>query len=470
MQPDEIKITPNKLIEAEDYNACHNLLTEGNLAGSIWSMTAPTALTMLFVASAGLFDVWVAAKITPQAEAAVGMGAMIMVLMTALANAIGIGATAHLSKLWGAEQTDKATAHSRNIIIISIIAGIIVSFCAHPIAHALLNFQTHDTGVLHQAKLYLTPFLFAIVPIYMHLGTNVVFRSAGDARTPFLIAMFNFTTAAILECVFCLTPMRMGMWGIGQAWLIAECASAMLSYLFIIYKLRIPIFGFMLPKLEELKELSASILAIGIPAALQELSWLVSSCLILHLVAKLSQATNIQASWVVGGHLEEMITNTCLFSFMIAARVLIAQNIGAGKVERAIKLGWTMAFSAAAITMLFSTIMFIAAPHLASLLASDAVVAKMSTHYIRILAINEPFVAMWMVLYGCMQGAGQSMIPFLSSMFGMIILRAGLVHILAVHFHMGANGVWYGIACSGIFMGILACVQYRNGFWLKPQS
>lgn len=74
-----------------------NNLTMGNLWVSIWQLSWPMFLIMLFNFFVGFTDIYVAGFINPEVQAAVGFVGQIYFLIIIIANAVSIGTLAMVS-------------------------------------------------------------------------------------------------------------------------------------------------------------------------------------------------------------------------------------------------------------------------------------------------------------------------------------------------------------------------------------
>jgi Na+-driven multidrug efflux pump len=78
------------------------------------------------------------------------------------------------------------------------------------------------------------------------------------------------------------------------------------------------------------------------------------------------------------------------FTLNMAASVLGGQNLGAGKPDRASKVGWDVALVGMVLLSLIALVIFIWAPLFASMLAKEARVLEETTRYLRIIWFPSP--------------------------------------------------------------------------------
>ena len=66
-----------------------------------------------------------------------------------------------------------------------------------------------------------------------------------------------------------------------------------------------------------------------------------------------------------------------------------------------------------------------------------------------------------------LQGAGDTRFPMYSTFLGIWGIRIGIGWLLAVHFHMGLDGIWYAYALDVTVRGILLLIRFQSGKWQK---
>ena len=110
--------------------------------------------------------------------------------------------------------------------------------------------------------------------------------------------------------------------------------------------------------------------------------------------------------------------------------------------------------------------MFIFARPIATFMTpGDPLVIGYTTQYLQIVGIAQPFLAIWIVLFGAMQGAGYTRWCMWATCIGMLAFRLPLAWILAVNFHLVPVGIWIGMASAVILLGVVSISEFRAGRW-----
>ncbi len=79
--------------------------------------------------------------------------------------------------------------------------------------------------------------------------------------------------------------------------------------------------------------------------------------------------------------------------------------------------------------------------------------------------LSEPFMALSVILGGCLQGAGDTKGAMLVIVAALWLVRLPLAYILAVVAGYGAPGVWTAMVMSMCFQGIVMTLRFRRGNW-----
>jgi Na+-driven multidrug efflux pump len=208
---------------------------------------------------------------------------------------------------------------------------------------------------------------------------------------------------------------------------------------------------------------------IGVPACVQDLAWIGGNFFLFSIFAQTPDPTSCQASWAVGLRVEEMIVSLPVFSVSMAIGTIVGQNLGAKQPERAERAGWQCSYVSVAYSAVIGLVMFLMATQLSQIMSHDKTVIAFTSEYFRVIGPAEPFVALWIVLFGAMQGAGYTRWPMWASSICLLLFRLPCAWYLTVPLKMAPLGCWIAIAVSGAAVGLLATWRFKSGVW-KQQA
>ncbi len=201
----------------------------------------------------------------------------------------------------------------------------------------------------------------------------------------------------------------------------------------------------------------------GLPACVQDISIVISSFGVFFILGNLAQPVASQAAWAAGWRLEETLTIMPMYGLNMAAATIVGQNVGAGQFKRAKKCGWQISLLAVVVCSLGAVLMWNFAEAIAQFMTQDVQVAAQGADYIRIVCWSEPFLALWLVLSGAMQGLGSTARPMFVTIYCFNLLRLAACWYLSTL--LGAKGVWLGMTASSVVAAVWMAI-----IWMSVES
>lgn len=443
-----------------------DVIIRGTTWAAIWHMSWPLLLNMFTISIASFADVWVAGKLGSDTQAAIGICGQIGFFMIMLAVALSAGTTALVSRFWGAGDFKGAVEAARYSLIFAFIFGIVSSVIGLLVARPLVRMLGAAPGVEAQGWEYLRLDLLSHIPFTVLWVANSIFRAKGDARVPMVTWILMAILICSLDVGLCLGPIKMGIAGIGLAWLIAGTVGMLFS-IFVLSKSELKECLSLKGTLDKAKskEWLVRLLRIGVPACIQDLSWVGGNFLLLIILAHTKDPTSAQAAWGVGLRVEEMIGGMPIYALSMAVGTIVGQNLGAKQPERAVRAGWQVAALGAGFNLLVAVCLFIFAREIACVMSSDPQVIGYTSDYFRWVGLCQPFVALWLILFGAMQGAGYTRWPMIASTLILTLFRLPLAWYLSVTLNWGPSGTWAAVSISVFIVGALAIWRFNTGVW-----
>jgi putative MATE family efflux protein len=148
-----------------------------------------------------------------------------------------------------------------------------------------------------------------------------------------------------------------------------------------------------------------------------------------------------------------------------AAATLVGQNLGAGKPERAEKSVWLAAYFNAAFLGAVGLIFLFFSTGITRIFTSEADVLAYGANALHIVAYGFVFYGFGMVLESAFNGAGDTWTPTYLNLFIFWLFEIPLAYVLAYHFNMGPNGVFWAITIAFSALAIVSALLFRRGKW-----
>jgi MATE family multidrug resistance protein len=442
-------------------------LTIGSLWENIWRISWPMFLIMVFSFFVGFADVYVAGFIGPEVQAAVGFISQFYFLVTIVANAISIGTLALISRAVGSGDRKRAIDVARQSLLFSILVAIGITVVCLLFYREIISFAGFPAGTRAIAEKFLRIFALSLGPNYILIISNAIFRASGEVKKPlitmFLVSLVNICGDFVL--VFGVPPFpKMGYVGIAFS-TAASLTAGMVVNLFLFTV------GWWRSLYSERWHVSADTIAgiirLGWPAAMLQIAWNAGTIVLYNILGRLGPASITAMASITNGLRIEAVIYLPAFALNMAASVLVGQNLGADRPDRAEQTGWKISQVGALFISLMAVVIFIWAEHFASLVTRDAAVVAETTRYLRFNMLSEPFMALSAILGGGLQGAGDTKGTMWVIVVAMWFIRLPLAYLFALVLGYGAAGVWAAMITSMAFQGTLMALRFRRGHWKK---
>lgn len=443
----------------------NNNLTTGSLWANIWHMSWPMLGIMVFNFFVGLADVYVAGLISPEVQAAVGFVSQIYFFSIIVANALSIGTLAIVSRAMGAGDPRKAIETAKQSMLFSVIVAAGLTAFTFLLNREIIAAAGFPPVIRETAEKFLKIFALSLGPNYILIISNAVFRSSGEVKLPlftmFVVSVINIIGDFVLVLGIGPFP-ELGYQGIAVSTTLSVTIGMFMNLLFFSRGRWRPIYsGSWAVSFAEISR----IVVIAWPAAILQVAWGAGTIALYNILGRLgSESITAMASLTNGLRIEAVIYLPA-FALNMAASVLVGQNLGAGKAERAASAGWKIARAGGFVISLMSVAVFVLAGYFASLFTDSPEVLKETARYLRFNMLSEPFMAMSAILGGGLQGAGDTKGTMWVIIAAMWIVRLPLAYFLAIILGYGAVGVWTAMITSMALQGLLMSLRFYRGHW-----
>ncbi len=155
------------------------------------------------------------------------------------------------------------------------------------------------------------------------------------------------------------------------------------------------------------------------------------------------------------------------FSFGGASAILMGQNMGAKKVERAVRTGWRSLILLGMISIPLATLFIVFSPYLVKIFTQKQEVINIGVNFLRITLISLPFLLSSILLSRGFSGVGDTFFPTVLTGIFQLFFKIYLAYLFSIPLSMGTNGIWLGIALSDFLQSIAFVWYYKKGMWKK---
>lgn len=366
-----------------------------------------------------------------------------------------MGSTVTIGQAVGAAKKDEVSKRVGNSFTLFLTLSFVLTGILLLTRDLIISFMSTPQAAVEGTSAYLTICFIGVPFITAYNIISSCFRATGDSKSPmYFIAIACFTNI-ILDYIF-IGAMGLGPAGAALGTTLSQTVSVLIS-LYVIIKKNTGL-SFRKTDLKPKADIMKAMLKIGIPVALQD-GFIQISFIVLTILGNSRGLTDAAAVGVV----EKMISIFFLVpsSMLQSLSVLVAQNIGAKKEERALKTLKYAIFLACGWGVIASALMIIDAEDLIRLFTSDEAVVISGGTYMRGYITDCFFAGFHFSFSGYFCGSGHSGIPFVHNTFSMLLVRiplaiSGATHFADTLFPMGlsspAGSLFSCIICICVFI------------------
>ncbi len=392
--------------------------TNGKVLSPLIRFALPILAALFLQAAYGAVDLLVVGKFAETADiSAVATGSQILHTITGIIVGLSAGITVLVGQKIGEGRPKEAgevigSGISLFVVIACVFTALFVGFST-PISSVMQAPEEAFNQTVSYVRICTAGTVFIVA--FNVLGS--IFRGIGDSQMP-LITVSIACVVNIIGDLVLVAGFGLGSAGAAAATVAAQAVSVLLSVL-IIRKRPLP-FEFSKKYIRFNAQHIKGILKLGIPISLQDLLVSISFLVLMAIVNSLG----VVKSAGVG-----VAEKLCAFVMLIPSAysqsmsAFVAQNIGAGKPERARKALWCGILSSLAAGFIVGYISFFHGDMLSHIFAKDAAVIAASASYLKAYAIDCLFTSFLFCFIGYFSGLGETLFVLIQGVLGAFCVR-----------------------------------------------
>ena len=435
--------------------------------GTVFRLAGPTMLEQLMHTAVQYIDTAMVGALGTAATAAVGS--------TTTVNWLIGSSLAYISQARGAQDYDRARRASAQAVLMMLIIGLVFTALPLALAGVIPVWMQVEETIRPLAARY---FFIIYVPTLFRAASmlaGTLLRAAGDTRSPMLagilmnlvnillnaLLIFPARTVTLFGTAFRVWGADWGVVGAAVATAISFVLGGVILMLVLWRHREISPAGY---PLKPDKAVLLPCLRVAVPAVFQRFTTSLGYVVFASMINSLGEistaahtvANTVESAFYVPG-----------YGMQTAAATLTGECIGARDRERLRSITSAILVLETGLMLLSGALLFAFAPMMASLFSRDAGVVALSARVLRMVALSEPFYGVYVVLEGCLQGAGNTKAPFLFNVIGMWGVRIVGTFILISLLHYGLTAAWGAMICHNLLLFAIFVLYYRSGRWTE---
>ena len=391
---------------------------EGPVFSALIRFALPVLGALILQAAYGAVDLMVVGQFGDASSiSAVGTGSTFMQMVTFVITSLAMGSTVIIGQHIGEGKPQKAGDAVGTTIILFAIIGIALTILLEIFAGGLMTLLQVPQASYDKAVTYVRICSGGILIIIAYNVISGVLRGVGNANLPFIFVGIACVVNIIGDLLF-VGAFHMDAAGAALATVLAQLVSVIAS-LFVLRRQSLPVsFSLLQCRIygNELKK----ILNVGVPIALQEgmvqISFLVINTIINNMGLMPSAGYGVA---------QKIISFIMLVpsSVMQTVSAFVAQNIGAGKRDRAKKGLFTAMITGCTVGIFIFLAGFFGGGFLSHAFTSDSEVIKQSALYLKGFSFDCILTCILFSSIGYFNGCGNSIPVMLQGISSAFLIR-----------------------------------------------
>ena len=434
-------------------------LTNGSILGNIVSFSLPYLLSYFLQTLYGLADLFVVGQYCEvSSTTAVSVGSQVMHMLTVIVIGLAMGTTVNTAQSVGANDEQRIRKVVGNTITLFLVFSLVLATGLIGWVDGIVSLMSTPVEAVVETTSYLTICFVGIPFIVAYNIIASIYRGMGDSKTPMYFIAIACVVNIALDYLL-IGHFSMGAAGAALATVLSQTVSVLVA-LMVMGRNRSGI-RINRADLKPQREVMGKLLNVGVPVALQD-GFVQIGFVVIMIIA--NQRGVIDAAAV--GIVEKFIGILFLVPSAMLSTVstVCAQNLGAGKIDRAIRTLWM----ANGIVVGFGTccaFFFQTYPEMAvSLFTDDAQVIVQGCEYLRGYVWDCVFAGIHFCFSGFFCACGWSIVSFTHNAISIVVARVPLAYLASILypatlFPMGLATV------TGSVLSALICVVVF--VWMK---
>ncbi|WP_294783270.1 MATE family efflux transporter [uncultured Eubacterium sp.] len=399
-------------------------LTTGSILKNMMYFSLPYLLSYFLQTLYGMADLFIVGQFDGVASTtAVSVGSQVMHMLTVMIVGLAMGTTVVIGQAVGGRDREKAAKTIGNTVVLFMIVAVAMMAVFLMLVRPIVAVMSTPQEAVEGTVAYLTICFIGIPCITAYNIISSIFRGLGDSKSPMYFIAIACAANIGFDYIF-MGGLHLGAAGAALGTTLAQALSVVIA-LCVIKRRGIGV-KVSRKDFRPERKVMGQILRIGIPIALQD--GLIQIAFIVITVIANRRGLNDAAAV---GIVEKIISFLFLVpsSMLSTVSALGAQNIGAGKPERAIKtlrysIGITVGFG----VIIAVIIQFVAAP-VVGLFTADAAVILLGTQYIRGYIWDCIFAGIHFSFSGYFCACGRSELSFIHNITAIVLVRVPGVYL-----------------------------------------
>lgn len=429
-----------------------NNLTEGNILKTLLLFAIPFLIANILQSLYGAVDLFVIGKYcNAESVAAISTGTQVTQIITSLITGLTLGSTILIGQYMGRREYEHVKQIIGTTLTVFAIAAVILTVVMLIFERPLLLLLDTPEESFELTMKYVAICSLGNIFVCGYNAVSAVLRGYGDSTRPMIFVGIACVVNIILDFVF-VKYFGMGVAGTASATIIAQGLSMFIAIVYL--KKKQFIFDFRLSSFRPHIGFAKKLAAVGIPISFQEMMVRIS---FLYLMTVMNRCGVFAAAVVGISSKYDVFAMLSATSMANALAAITAQNMGAGKPERARKSLWYGLSFALGASLLFWVWAQLNPASMIRFFSGDENVIAAGIPFFKSCSYDYIMVTIVFCLNGYLNGKQKTLWTMVSCSAGALALRIPMVCLFGKYFadDLGRLGM-----IAPIVSGIMACYTF----------
>ena len=432
-------------------------LTTGSVFKNILIFSLPYLLSYFLQTLYGMADLFIIGQFEGVASTtAVSIGSQVMHMLTVMIVGLAMGSTVSIGQAVGAGDREKAASGIGNTVTLFMCLSVVLTVALLIFVRPVVTIMSTPEAAVSGTIEYLTICFIGIPFITAYNIISSIFRGLGDSKSPMYFIAVACVANIALDYLF-MGALHLGPSGAALGTTLSQAVSVIIAL--VVIRRHSGALAVKKSDFQPARPVMAKLLRIGVPIAMQD--GLIQIAFIIITVIANRRGLNDAAAV---GIVEKIISFLFLVpsSMLSTVSALGAQNIGAGKPERARLTLRYAAFIAICFGACMVILMQFAAEPVVSLFTDStqsdgAEVIRLGGQYMRGYVWDCIFAGVHFSFSGYFCACGRSGLSFLHNISAILLVRVPGVYLTSLFFPDSLFPM--GLATSmGSLLSVIICV------------
>ncbi|WP_084421050.1 MATE family efflux transporter [Henriciella litoralis] len=443
-------------------------LLEGPVLRSLMLLAVPIILANVLQSAYQLIDAFWVGRLGDAAIAAVSISFPVIFLTIAVGSGLGIAGSILIAQYFGARNSEMVNHVAGQTMLMVVMTSLLLGAVGYVATPFLLKLMGVTPEVYAGAKGYLHVAFAGLVFSFTFIMFQSVMRGIGEMKLPIMIVFGTVIANFFLDPLFIFgwgpVP-AMGVMGAALATLATQSVAALIGFAVLFggrFGIKISLKNFK-PDLAFIRKA----FFLGLPASIEMSARAFGLIIMTFLIA--SFGTMAIASYGVGSNMIQVAMIPAM-GLSMAISTLVGQNIGAGQMDRAEKIGRLGAMVSFCVLSVFGIIVFAFAPHfVAFFVPGEEDVIRTGATFLRTVSLAWGLLGVQFALSGVLRASGNMLTTMMITIISQWVILFPLAYILSQNTSLGLNGVWWAFPISYLIVSLVSIAIIAKGDWKKKR-